>query len=128
LYTQYHNEDTKKFADEHGINAISGVDGSGLNGKNIVHGGNSGHQAMCLAYLLGATSIYLLGYDMQRTGGKSHFFGEHPKGMINGNYAKFLPQFNKLATDLQREGVEVINCTRQTALTQFRRAELASVL
>lgn len=88
---------------------------------------NSGAQAINLAYLMGATRIILLGYDMGATG-QSHWFGSHPKGLNNGNYAGYVRNFTKLAADLRYEGVEVINCTRTTALTQFPRAELSSII
>jgi len=73
---------------------------------------------------MGARSIYLLGFDMGKTAGKSHFFGEHPKGMNNGNYQNFVNNFSQLAKDLEFEGVEVINFTRTTNLTQFKRATI----
>jgi len=123
LYTQYHNDATKKWADEFGITAIKGVGGSGLDTKHIKHGSNSGHQAICLAVLLGATRIYLLGYDMGATG-QTHWFGAHPKGLHMGNMKGFVPQFDNLARDLKASGIECINLTRETALTQFKRASI----
>ena len=129
LYTQWHNNEQKDkvWADSQGITAIRGAHVKGL-GREIIHfNGNSGAQAINLAYLLGATRIILLGYDMGATG-NTHWFGSHPKGMANGNYSQYVANFNRLADDLKREGVEVINCTRKTALNQFKRAELGSVL
>ena len=123
LYTQYHNDAAKRFAEENGITAIKGVGGSGLDPKFIKHGSNSGHQAICLAALLGATRIYLLGYDMGATG-QTHWFGAHPKPLNTGNYKGFIPQFDQLAKDLAQVGIECINLTRETALTQFRKASI----
>jgi len=109
------------------LTATQGAHSSGL-GREIIHfNGNSGAQAINLAYLMGATRIILLGYDMGATG-QSHWFGSHPKGLTNGNYSGYVSNFTKLAADLAREGVEVINCTRQTALTQFKRAEIGAVI
>lgn len=94
-------------------------------GKSLIHyNSNSGAQAINLAYLLGASRIILLGYDMGATG-NTHWFGRHPKGLSTGRYGNYIPEFTRLAADLSNEGVEVINCTRKTALTQFRRADLA---
>ena len=129
LYTQWHNREQKDkaWAESHGITAIQGAHVKGL-GRDIIHfNGNSGAQAINLAYLLGATRIILLGYDMGATG-NTHFFGSHPKGMANGNYNQYVANFNRLADDLKREGVGVINCTRKTALTQFKIAALSDVL
>lgn len=97
---------------------------------DTIHTGmNSGYQAIQLAYLWGATKIILLGYDMQKTGGKAHWHGDHPKGLGNcGNFSKWILAMNDLAKDLKVEGVEVVNCSRQTALKCFRRAELKDTL
>ena len=86
-------------------------------------GGNSGFQAINLAYHLGATRIILLGYDMQ---GNTHWHGAHPAGLNNGHshYADWRSRLGELAKDLEAEGVEVINATRDTALTCFRRVVL----
>lgn len=124
LYSQWHNDSTREFMESHGITALEGRPGSGLEGDYIVHGSNSGHQAMVLAYLLGARWIGMLGYDMQNTGGKTHFFGDHPKGIHNGPYDKYVGQYTKLAGDLVSKGVGVVNFTRETALTQFARADI----
>jgi hypothetical protein len=92
-------------------------------------GGNSGYQAIGLAALFGAARIILLGYDMQQTGGRVHWHGRHAGGLHNGtHYSRWLPRFAPLALDLAAAGVEVVNCTRETALRAFPRAELRDVL
>jgi len=78
--------------------------------------------------IAGARRIILLGFDMQWTGGKSHFFGDHAEGLRNKDPTAHIPHFTQLAADLEREGVEVINCTRETALYQFKRATLEQVI
>lgn len=72
----------------------------------------------------------LLGYDFQATGHKSHWHGDHPPGLSNSRrrYASWLQPMNALARDLERLGVEVVNATRETALTCFRRIELQEAL
>jgi hypothetical protein len=99
-------------------------------GKDRIHSANnSGYQAINLAYLLGAKAIILLGYDMQATWGRKHFHKDYPKHMSNAtalnSWARYFPA---LARDLEAEGVKVINCTRETALTCFERRPLESVL
>lgn len=125
-WTQAHNDTTRTFAEEWGLNYKPGAGQGGLGVDKIHHGANSGYQAINLAYLFGAERIILLGYDMGATG-DTHFFGNHPKGLFNGNYRSFVSNFDRLAQDLKRYGVEVINCTRQTALTQFPRGVIDDV-
>lgn len=97
------------------------------NGKILIHfGSNSGYQAINLAYLWGAKEIMLLGYDMKKAdNGKTHWFGDHPTGLNNNSpYTSFVQKFKKLADDLQKEGVKVVNCTRSTALNCFQKQQL----
>lgn len=95
----------------------------------ICGGNNSGFQAINLAYHFGARRIILLGYDMQFTGGKTHWHGDHPKGLANpSEFSRFLQHFPALAAGCKQAGVEVINCTRQTALEAFPRADLHEAL
>lgn len=61
---------------------------------------------------------------MGQTGGKNHWFGNHPKGLTNGHYESFVPRFDQLAKDLAAAGVTVTNYSRATKLTQFKRANL----
>lgn len=94
----------------------------------ITKGGNSGYQALHLAALWGPRRIVLLGYDMQRTGGMHHWHGVHDGGLPSGrNFSYWIAQFAHLAKDLQARGIEVINCTRETALQAFPRRSLESV-
>ena len=124
-HDKLHVDAAKKF----NLNVVYGRSLPGL-GRDVVHyGANSGYQAINLAYLWGASKIVLLGFDMQPTGGKVHFFGDHKAGLCNGPaFNNIIPKFTKLAEDLAAEGVEVINCSRQTALTCFKRQYLETVL
>lgn len=92
-------------------------------------GGNSGHQAVHLAATFGATKIVLLGFDMQQTGGKEHWHGKHEGRLPNGKgFPGWIKTMGYLAKDLERMGVDVINCSRVTALRCFRRAPLEEAL
>lgn len=114
-----------------GVTALSYGNGEGL-GRDVLNtGSNSGYQAINLAYLRGARRIVLLGYDMQATGGRNHWHPDHPARM--GNFGATMaslcaPKFSPLAQDLHREGVRVINCSRQTALQCFERMPLAEAI
>ncbi len=98
---------------------------------NTVHGGgNSGYQAINLAYLFGARRIILVGYDMQPTGGTLHWFGRHAHKELDRNlpFSHWIGQFGDLARDLKAEGVDVVNATTETALRCFRREPLERAL
>ncbi|HGN1626669.1 TPA: hypothetical protein ACKRMI_000040 [Pseudomonas aeruginosa] len=88
---------------------------------------NSGAGAASLAAFWGARRIILLGYDCQKTGGRAHWHGDHPAALGNaGSVGKWPAQFRQLAAHLA--GLEVINCSRETALEAFPRRPLEEVL
>jgi len=91
------------------------------------NGRNSGYQAIGLAVHYGASRIVLLGYDMQPRGGKTHFFGEHPNRSVSP-FAMFRSAFVALVKPLEKRKIELVNCSRETALTMFPRADLRQVL
>lgn len=89
------------------------------------HFNNSGAAAISLAMYRGAEKVILLGYDCQHTGGKKHWHGDHPKGLGNaGSLNRWQESFGQLARKAANAGVEVVNCSRETALTCFRRSDL----
>jgi hypothetical protein len=91
-------------------------------------GKNSGYQAINLAVHLGATRILLIGYDMKiADDGASHWFGDHPD-KVRSWYETWFPCFATLPPDLERLGVEVINCTPGSALPTFPMARLEDVI
>ncbi len=69
--------------------------------------GNSGAQAINLAFLFGARRIVLVGMDM----GGDHFFGKHPKAMgsTDSGYEGMIRSMAQMAAELHSEGVEIIN-------------------
>lgn len=89
--------------------------------------GNSGFQAINIALLLGCTTIILVGYNMSASGGKLHFFGQHPAGMKNLDPRVFIPQFNSGAKTLPADR-RIINCTEATALKCFPTRPLKETL
>lgn len=105
----------------------TGEQGLELNPGGLRTGRNSGYQAINLAVHLGATRLVLLGYDMQLTGGKAHWFGEHPDRQ-HSPYATFLERFTHIVEPLAAVGVEVVNSSRETALTLFPRVPLEDAL
>jgi hypothetical protein len=116
-------DDAKKWA-AYGVQRLrhTGRTGLELSPDGLKDGANSGYQAINLAVHLGAARIVLLGYDMQGT----HFFGQHPDGS-KPTFSVCLPLFQTLVKPLAAAGIEVINCSRKTAITCFRRESLEAV-
>jgi hypothetical protein len=92
-------------------------------------GRNSGFQSLGLAHYFGASRVILLGYDFQRTGGRAHWHADHPRSLGNGGrFPAWVDEMKQLAHDLKDAGVEVINCSRTTALKCFPRSTIQEVL
>jgi hypothetical protein len=115
---------------KYGVHVLknTGTEGLEADPSGIRTGHNSGYQAIHVAWHLGVTKIILLGYDMQRSEGKSHFFGEHPDGLRRPPLAIFIPQFVALSKQIRGLNVEIVNATRTTALTCFPRLALDQAL
>lgn len=100
----------------------------------IRSGANSGYQALNLSlHLAGAGRRILLGFDMQAAGRATHCHGEHDaaerlKNPGPANFEEWRSLFASAVPDLARAGVEVVNCSRDTALTCFPRASLEDLL
>ena len=88
---------------------------------------NSGAGAIALAASQGACKVVLLGYDCQLTGGRAHWHPDHPGRMGNcGALADGPRQYHQLAGQLP--GIQIINCSRSTALDVFPLGRLEEVL
>lgn len=112
-----------------GLNFINSEPGGGVSDLpgTIRQGGNSGFQAVGLALHFGAAKIVLLGYDMQLTGGKTHWHGDH-KGLGNPVNDKMQRWRSRFAEMTAQTSVPIINATRETALTCFERKSLIESL
>lgn len=98
--------------------------------QHVTHdkGKNSGYGALALAILRGAKRIILLGYDAQHTDGKTHWHGDHPEGLGSaGSVARWPSDFERAQRQYAGR-VEIINASRQTALTCFQRMALEDAL
>ena len=121
----------EKFAKENGLTLINCKYMEGLGKNGILHcGHNSGYQAINLAFQLGAEKIILIGYDFKVENPKmNHWFGQHGRGLRNETkYEKWLKHFDKLKIDLDREKVDVVNCSLDTNLNHFRKSKLEEEL
>jgi len=93
----------------------------------VVSGKNSGYQAIGLAYHFRHSRIILVGYDMKNAG--KHWHGDHPKGWGNSdNCGSWVNGYGELAEELKKEGIEVLNCTIDTALKCFKQMPLEEAL
>ena len=130
----------KGTADMFGLGYIPHQPGRGLAKPPFIHGTNGGIEAVSIAALKGARRILLLGYDMGATG-SGHWFGDHPDAvtlpdgrverlttMDAHEFALARGEFAALAIDLDAAGIEVINCTRTTALECFPRKPIQECL
>lgn len=104
----------------------TGETGLELDPTGLRAGRNSGYQAINLAVHLGAARIVLLGYDM-RSNGKDHFFGQHPDSS-KPPFSICLQRFETLVEPLRAAGIEVVNCTPESALTCFPMRPLREAL
>jgi hypothetical protein len=113
-----------------GVTVLRNTGSNGLehDPSGLKNGRNSGYQAMNLAVHFGVRRIVLLGYDMAPgTNGRAHWHKEHPVSLVS-SYRHFRKQYETLVKPLAKVNVEVVNCTRKTALECFPCAPLETVL
>lgn len=85
---------------------------------------NSGVLALDTVRNLGATSVVLLGFDMHGT----HFFGEYTNGCNNTSDKRRQVHHQQYRQWAKRNTIEVLNCTKGSALDCFPMRELDAVL
>lgn len=82
-------------------------------------GGNSGHAAIGLAYTFGAQKILLTGFDFQDSYNMSHWHGDHPVTLNQERpFVGWLQRLPALIDELKQVGVEVVNCSIETAIPE----------
>lgn len=86
---------------------------------------NSGAQALFLMPVLGASRVILTGYDMQGRHWHEDYATKNPSAE---NLELWRKGFPALAAWLAALGVEVLNASRETALTCFPRVDLREAL
>lgn len=98
-------------------------------GERLGGGANSGYQALNLAAVMGAARVVLTGFDCKGPG--EHWHGRHAAPLRQTNalcVARWIDYFDAAAPVLAERGVEVLNATRDTALTCFPRASLPEAI
>lgn len=108
-----------------GVQRWKGVNRNGL-GETMVHlNGNSGAQAINLAYLFGARRILVAGMTMSAPEGRKHFHGDHEYPLVQSQcFDEWLHKLNAVARDAERLGVEIINCDPESRATMFKQGEI----
>ncbi|MDD5541254.1 MAG: hypothetical protein PHG61_11245 [Candidatus Marinimicrobia bacterium] len=88
---------------------------------------NSGQAAINLAIELGASPIYLIGFDLK--GNPINFHDGYPTGASSDVYDGFIESIERYVPEKAKEhGVEVINLSPDSALTIFPFADFDEVL
>lgn len=106
----------------------TGTKGLERDPKGLRTGRNSGYQAINLAVHFGAARIILLGYDLGPDHkGRTHWFGDHPDRVVSP-YRLMRQEFLTLVAPLKEAAVEVVNCSRRTALEAFPVKPLEEIL
>lgn len=85
---------------------------------------NSPYVALCLARLMGATKIGLIGVDFT----EDHFFartGQHP---LAREFPRIDAEYRALNEAARVEGVQIVNLSTESRLTAFPREDLRSFL
>lgn len=92
-------------------------------------GRNSGFQALGLAVHAGADLVLLLGFDGKPgADGKTHWHGEHPRPTPAAVWPLVRQSFAMVTSDLEKAGVEVINCSPGTAIGAFPKSTMKGAL
>ena len=116
--------------ERYGVKWVRGINREGL-GHDVVHqNGNSGFQAINLAYLFGCRRILLLGFDMKLgPRDEKHWHADHPSHLMQAQqFGEWIHKSQKLADGLKAAGCEVINCSRETALMCWPRSTIEKEL
>ena len=100
-----------------------------LGHHSIRQGRSSGHTAVSLAIAMGANGVVLVGFDMRFVGGREHHHQEYTGPRDTQLYEReFVPGFEGWNAAALNVGVEILNCTPGSAVTEFPFADLDEVL
>lgn len=87
---------------------------------------SSGAAAINLAIHFGVKKIFLLGFDMCNVNDKSHFHKHY--GHSKPPYERHLLAFEQISKDAEKLGVEIINCSPNSAIKQFSKMTIKEAL
>lgn len=113
----------QSFTDVHLVNAMRGSDEILLDDRGVIGwGGNGGFQAINLAAQFGVKQIRLVGFEMSYEWGE-HWHAPHPWELPakEANVARHRRAVDAAADTLRAAGIDPVNMTPQSALTNWRR-------
>lgn len=84
----------------------------------VAWNGNAGMSAVNFAYHLGVKRVILLGFDMRRVDDRPNWHNDHPSLQKNP-YFRFLRSVDHVHRDAILFGLDVVNCTPGSAITQW---------
>lgn len=105
----------------------TGVYNFDFNEGCVRSGNNSGHSAVNLAVNLGARKCILLGYDMCVLQNKTHFDGCPHIRVPHDVFDMFRSNLTQAAKLLEGK-MEVVNCSKQSALKCFPKMSIAEAI
>ena len=96
---------------------------------------NSGAAAISLAAHFGVRRIVLLGFDMALDSSNvSHWHGSHQPGVVTRRqkrlppFTRHLKGFADIAADAKARGIEILNCSPISTVTEFPKVDLKELL
>ncbi len=115
--------DVQRFPYPEDIRIIRTCNYSDFDYKNYANGippfGNAGLNALCLASCLGASEIYLLGFDCKGEDGRTaNFHAGYPDSSREDVYKGFVKDFAEVAFKL-KAGSRIINLNPDSAIRSF---------
>ena len=96
--------------------------------RGLFRGTNCGYGAINLAVLMGASPIYLLGYDMKHVGKKTHFHEGYWRTAIPKALKEFIGELGMIRHDLKARRIKVVNLNPDSALKWFEFSTIDKVL
>lgn len=131
LWTQNSSKGQAEVIKQFGLKAVNGqhelFGGFSFVPGLVVFAGNSGYQALQIAVQAFASRILLTGIDCR----DGHWHPPHNGGLANPDQDRldrWRDAFEVAAEALKENPVEVINCSRSSAVDAFPKAALADVL
>lgn len=94
--------------------------------REVRRGSGGGFQATGMAIAFGARKVVLIGMDCKRSkDGKAHWFGDHHPDINHMQpFPTWADEFDSLAGDAAALGIDIVNCTIDSAIRKLRRSTL----
>ncbi len=99
----------------------------GLHKKELGWNGNTGASALNLAIILGATTIYLLGFDIGIRKGKTNWHNDviHPQAVLPTSYVLFSQKWEGVVTALKSyKNVNVVNLNKHDTIPGIKKMSI----